>query len=105
VNRVEVRQGYVGVYLKVTNNSNSEIDLPVFGYFNATDNLENTYNADLNNSTHVFQVGGGSFVTGLIVLAPQAARGATTLTITFTTLFGLNAPRGSLSVSNIPIPH
>jgi hypothetical protein len=105
VNKVEVRQGYVGLYVKVTNNGNSETDLPLFGYFNATDNLENTYNFDINNSTRVFMVGGGSFVTGLIVLTPQAPAGATTLKITFTTIFGLDAPRGSLSVSNIPIPH
>jgi hypothetical protein len=105
VNRVEVRQGSVGLYVKVTNTGNSEVDLPLFGYFNATDNLENTYNEDDRNSTPVFTVGGGSFVTGLIVLTPRVASGATTLKINFTTIFGLDAPRGSLSVSNIPIPH
>jgi hypothetical protein len=106
VTEVDLQDGHIRLHVKVTNDGEDTVNLPLFGYFTATDDKDTTYSADTGtSSTAVFDVPAGGFATGIIQLTPRATAGATTLKISFTTIFGLRAPSGGISVSGIPIPH
>jgi hypothetical protein len=106
VTQVDVQQGHLRLHIKVTNNGSDAIDLPLFGYCNATDDKDTTYNADPQaSSMPEFNAPANGFVTGIIELSPTVTAGATTLKLNFTQIFGFGSPGGGVSVSGIPIPH
>jgi hypothetical protein len=105
VSQVDRQSGHLRLHVEMTNTGDGEIDLPLFGNCVATDDKGTTYNADPNaSSTPVFTVAGQNTVTGIIEFTPTVTAGATTLKLTFNTIFGFGSPGGSISVTGIALP-
>jgi hypothetical protein len=104
--KVEAQDGRVKLTAKARNTAKDSLTLPLFKNFVATDNTGKTYEAEVGFNEEWHQdVPSGQTVTGAIELSDKVADGATKLTISFSTVFGsLDAPRGGVSVSGIPIP-
>lgn len=110
VTQVDNDNGTLTLHANVTNGSSDSITLPVYGYLVASDNLGTTYQGDPEASNWGTQgtlnVPSNSTESGTIQLSPLAPAGATSLKVTFTSIFGsLQYVGASLSVSGVPVPH
>lgn len=104
VSQVDVEGGHVRLHTKVTNNADESIELPLFGYFTASDNTGRTYTANQENSDWAMTCPGSGFLTGVIELNSTISPEATMLSISFTEIFGFGAPQGGVTVTGIPVP-
>jgi hypothetical protein len=91
-------------HMKAINGSAGEMDLPLYGYFVATDDHGKTYTSEVDNSDWATTVPANGFITGTVVLSGAPSASAKTLAVSFTTIFGQYAPGGGITVSGIPIP-
>jgi hypothetical protein len=105
VTQVDNQGGHIRLHAKATNNSDAAMNLPLFGYFNASDNTGVTYQASIANSEWPASVGANGSVTGTIELQNTIPTSAANLAITFTVVFGQFAPQGGITVQGIKVPH
>jgi hypothetical protein len=102
VNRVEVANGRVKLFVTATNASQARMTLPVTGIA-VLDDLQRTYAA--SSSKWDSLVTQGSTTSGTVVLDEKIGAGVNSLTLTFSSISGQFAPTGaSITVTGIPLP-
>lgn len=103
ISEVDRQSASLRLHMKATNNSAAEIDLPLFGYFVATDDTGQTYQST-DSSNWAITVPAGGFITGTVTLNRALPPNATRLNVSFTTVFGQDAPNGGITIHDVPIP-
>lgn len=88
------------LHLEAVNNGPQAVQLPAFGSFTALDDADTTYKAVTPGSWQGNAPAGGK-TTGVIEPLPALNGQATTLTVSFTAIYGPTAPQGGISVKNI----
>ncbi|WHT15753.1 hypothetical protein N8J89_21695 [Crossiella sp. CA-258035] len=104
VTKVVQSDGRVTLHAKVSNGAADAVNLPLFGYFTATDDTGATYKANPQDSDWPQSVASGVPATGTIELASPVTDRARSLTVSFTQVFGLRAPSGGITIRGVPIP-
>jgi hypothetical protein len=104
ISEVDRQGSMIQLHVKAINGSAAAMDLPLYGYFVATDNNGETYTSEIDNSNWATSVPANGFITGIVVLSGAPSASARTLKVSFTTVFGEYAPNGGITVSGIPIP-
>lgn len=104
ISEVDNQGSTLQLHMKAINGSAAEMDLPLYGYFVATDDNGKTYTSEIDNSSWATTVPANGFITGIVVLSGAPSASAKTLAVSFTTVFGQYAPGGGITVSGIPIP-
>jgi hypothetical protein len=90
-------------HVAITNETTSSIDLPL-GFFVATDQSGNAYEAELFDSDWSTSVPSGLTVAGSILLGEVVSGDASVMTISFGEIFGRDAPSSGLTVQGIAVP-
>jgi hypothetical protein len=105
VTRVENQSGHLRIDAAVTNDTGDAVTIPLFGNAAAVDESGRAYEASAFDSDWPQSVASGQTVRGTIEFEGryESGRGGT-LDLTFATLFGFDAPRGSLSIEGIERP-
>ncbi len=101
VNSVEKGTGQFRVHMTAKNQGRDALTLPLFGRFKVIDNLGNQYEADPFDSTFTESVAPGATVSGYAKMKTGLNESATTLKVTFTTVFGSFAV-DSITVEGVP---
>lgn len=105
VTQVDVQGGYIQLHTKVDNAGDQPLTLPLFGDFTASDNAGHTFTADPFASQWSDTAPAHGTLSGIIRLQQSVTSAATSLSISFTTVFGQDAPSGGITVHDIPVPH
>lgn len=103
IERVELGTNSFRIWMRATNNTNTQLVLPLYGYFFVVDNLGNQYEADPFSSTFPEDIAPGATVSGFAKMNRGLDNAATSITVTFTHVFG-SLSIDSIRVENIPIP-
>ncbi|MFD4676606.1 hypothetical protein ACFWNN_43275 [Lentzea sp. NPDC058450] len=102
VNRVEVANSRVKLFVTATNASQARMTLPVVGIA-VVDDLNRTYAA--SSSKWEGPVIQGTTSTGIVVVDEKLGAGVNSLTLTFSSISGQFAPTGAaITVTGIPLP-
>lgn len=104
VTKVENQGGHLRIHATVTNGTNEAVTLPLFGYTSAVDESHRSYKPSPSDSDWPDSIAGGQSVAGTIEFVERYRAGGGTLDLTFSQLFGFDAPSGSLTVSGIQRP-
>jgi serine/threonine protein kinase len=102
VDKIEEGLSNFRVHMTATNGTRDKLGLPLFGYFNVVDELGNQYEADPFSSTFPHDVAPGATISGYANMKTSLNSKATTVTITFTTVFGSFQVR-SITVEGVPL--
>lgn len=103
VTRVEDQGGHLRMVVAITNGTGDSVTVPLFKNATAVDDAGRAYEAS-PDSDWTQTVASGQTLSGTIEFDGLYASGAGTLDLTFATLFGFDAPSGSLVVRGITRP-
>ena len=104
VTRAENQSGHLRLTASVTNGTGDSVTLPIFHNATAVTDDGTTYQVSPRDSSFPETVPSGQTLSGVIEFEGLYAAGRGTMTLSFATIFGFDAPSGSLVISGVRRP-